>query len=65
MLQILVTLHPNGKLELKGFDGNKIAALGMLELAKKVILDFNPAEAAKGIEVPDSKTSKVLLAPGG
>lgn len=45
MLQILVTLNPQtNQLAVQGQIENKVLALGMLEMAKKVVLDFDPAK---------------------
>jgi hypothetical protein len=59
VLRLEVTLDSDGNLNVNGSVENKVACLGLLELAKKAVLDYDPrrvAAAPVGIDLSNLRT---------
>ena len=57
-IKIVIELYPNGRLEAT-FPGNAITALGMLELAKRMV-GSEPPRTQKNIVVPSIGTKRPM-----
>lgn len=65
-MKVAIEVDAAGQLHVTGdaILGNKIAVLGMLELAKVAVLQ-NPAAQQPGIAVPNQSLTQQLLKDGG
>lgn len=60
-IEISIVFDPNtGRVLVNGPINEKILCLGIMEMAKRAIMDFNPATTGGGILVP-----KMQIVPGG
>ena len=52
MAEFTIKVFKDGNVNISGPIQNKVLSLGVLELAKKAVIDFNPAKDGGGLIVP-------------
>ena len=48
----MIRVMADGNIQINGPIANKVLTLGILELAKKAVMDFNPARGGNGLVLP-------------